>query len=71
MKTNIKTDEIIIKQIRNRLIAKKNLLAKLRYEIGALQDEKERIWYSDTVKDLAQEFGVSKRTVSRISEEIR
>jgi AraC-like DNA-binding protein len=71
MKTNRKTDEIIIKQIANRVIAKRRLHDKLIYEIGVLQEEKERIWYTDRVEDLAKEFGVSKATVSRICKGIK
>lgn len=66
MNTEFKTDEIIVKQIRNRYKAKKRLLSKLRFEKEQILAEIERIWYSDTVKDLAQEFGVSKTTVARI-----
>lgn len=66
MNKNVKTDEIIVRQIRNRAKAKRKIHDKLVYEIGVLQEEKERIWYSDRVEDLAKEFGVSKTTVSRI-----
>lgn len=66
MNTEFKTDEIIVKQIRNRYKAKKRLLSKLRFEKEQILAEIERVWWTDTGEQLAQEFGVSKTTVARI-----
>lgn len=66
MNTEFKTDEIIVKQIRNRYKAKKRLLSKLRFEKEQILAEIERVWWIDTGEQLAQEFGVSKTTVARI-----
>lgn len=71
MKTNIKTDEIIIKQIRNRYKAKMQLMSKLRFEKEQIIAEIERVWWTDTGAQLAQEFGVSKTTVARICKGIK
>lgn len=71
MKTNIKTDEIIAKQIRNRYKAKMQLMSKLRFEKEQIIAEIERVWWTDTGAQLAQEFGVSKTTVSRICKGIK
>ena len=71
MKTNIKTDEIIAKQIRNRYKAKMQLMSKLRFEKEQIIAEIERVWWTDTGAQLAQEFGVSKTTVARICKGIK
>lgn len=60
MNTEFKTDEIIVKQIRNRYKAKKRLLSRLRFEKEQILAEIERVWWTDTGEQLAQEFGVSK-----------
>lgn len=71
MNTEFKTDEIIVKQIRNRYKAKKRLLSKLRFEKEQILAEIERVWWTDTGEQLAQEFGVSKTTVARICKGIK
>lgn len=71
MKTNIKTDEIIAKQIKNRYKAKMQLMSKLRFEKDQIIAEIERVWWTDTGAQLAQEFGVSKTTVARICKGIK
>lgn len=66
-----KIDEIIAKQIRNRYKAKMQLMSKLRFEKEKIIAEIERVWWTDTGAQLAQEFGVSKTTVSRICKGIK
>lgn len=47
------------------------LMYKLRFEKEQIIAEIERVWWTDTGAQLAQEFGVSKTTVARICKGIK
>lgn len=65
----MKTDDLIARQVKNRIKAKKLLLKKLRFELEQIKAEIERVWWTDTAEDLAKEFGIGKSTVYRIGNE--
>lgn len=62
----MKTDEIIVKQIKERAKARKIKLMKLRIERDRIQEELFQLLSTDTAEQLAKEFGIGKSTVDRI-----
>lgn len=62
----MKTDEAIVRQIKERAKARKIKLIKLRIERDRIQEELFQLLSTDTAEQLAKEFGIGKSTVDRI-----